>query len=80
MPYAHDLLSGSAHPAVTNARATGDYTIAKRNWAMGGGAMLIGALGMLPFKDGFYSSGEKQPGGQNEGPELRPVSGVTRAL
>lgn len=73
MPYAHDLLSGAALSAVTNARATGDYHIGSSQWAVGGGAMLIWALGMLPFKDGFYSSTDIQPGGQNEGPELRPV-------
>jgi hypothetical protein len=73
MPYAHDLMSGSAHSAVTNARATGDYHIGSAQWAMGGGAMLIWALGMLPFKDGFYSSTDEQLGGQNRGPETRPV-------
>ena len=30
MPYAHDILSGSAHAPVTNARATGDYFHAVR--------------------------------------------------
>jgi len=25
MPYAHDILAGAAHAAVTNARATDDY-------------------------------------------------------
>ena len=30
------------------------------------------ALGILPFKDGFYSSALPQPGGESAGPEKHP--------
>jgi len=72
MPYANDILSGSQHAAVTNARATGDYFHAEHQWAVGGTALLYWALGLLPFKDGFYSSSAKQVGGQTVGPETDP--------
>eukprot|EP00635_Sarcinochrysidales_sp_CCMP3193_P006965 CAMPEP_0118914238 /NCGR_PEP_ID=MMETSP1166-20130328/14663_1 /TAXON_ID=1104430 /ORGANISM="Chrysoreinhardia sp, Strain CCMP3193" /LENGTH=758 /DNA_ID=CAMNT_0006853807 /DNA_START=30 /DNA_END=2306 /DNA_ORIENTATION=- len=73
MPYPYDVLAAAALPAVTNARATNDYFHADgRNWAIGATALFYAALDVLPFKDGFYSSNRKQPGGQNEGPELHP--------
>lgn len=72
MPYAHDVISAAAYPAVTNARATGDYFHSSHQWAIGGTAMFYWALGIIPFKDGFYSSSAKQVGGQTEGPEKDP--------
>lgn len=72
MPYPHDILSASAFPAVTNARATGDYFHAVDQWAIGGTALFYWALGIIPFKDGFYSSTNKQTGGQTVGPETNP--------
>jgi len=71
MPYAHDILSGAAHAAVTNARATDDY-VEEGQWAIGGTALFYWALGILPFKDGFYSSTLPQLGGQTVGPERNP--------
>lgn len=72
MPYAHDVLASARHAAVTNIRATGDYFHSDNQWAIGGTAMLYWALGKLPFKDGFYSSTNKQIGGQTVGPETNP--------
>ena len=75
MPYAHDILSASAHKAVTNARATFDYFhtgLKHDNWAIGATSLFYWAVGILPFKDGFYSSTYKQVGGQTVGPELNP--------
>ena len=72
MPYAHDVLSAAAYPAVTNVRATGDYFHAMHQWAIGGTALFYDALNLLPFKDGFYSSTHKQVGGQTVGPETHP--------
>jgi hypothetical protein len=62
MPYPHDLLAASAHAQVTNARATGDYFHAGNQWAVGPTSLFLWALGILPFKDGFYSSSNKQVG------------------
>ena len=41
---------------------------------MGGTSLFYSALGILPFKDGFYSSSAKQVGGQTQtvGPETDP--------
>ena len=72
MPYANDILAAAALPAVSNARATGDYFHAHHQWAIGGTALLYNALNILPFKDGFYSSTNKQVGGQTVGPETHP--------
>merc|ERR1712113_702461 len=72
MPYPYDLLSAASLPAVTNARATGDYFHAEDQWAVGNTALFYWALNILPFKDGFYSSSLKQVGGQTEGPETNP--------
>lgn len=72
MPYANQVLSAAAYPAVTNARATGDYFHASEQWAVGGTALFYWAIGILPFKDGFYSSTNKQVGGQTVGPEKQP--------
>ena len=72
MPYAHDVLSAAAYPAVTNTRATGDYFHADHQWAIGGTSLFYDALNILPFKDGFYSSTHKQVGGQTVGPETHP--------
>jgi hypothetical protein len=72
MPYPNDVLSASAYPEVTNARATDDYLHVPLQWAIAPPAMFYWAIGILPFKDGFYSSTSKQTGGQTVGPEDNP--------
>ena len=72
MPYPNDVMAASAFQAVTNARATGDYFHAHDQWAVGGTALFYWPIGVLPFKDGFYSSTNKQIGGQTVGPEKNP--------
>ncbi len=67
MPYPNQVLAASALPAVTNARATGDYFHADDQWAIGATSLLYWAIGVLPFKDGFYSSTNKQVSGLYEG-------------
>lgn len=75
MPYATDILAAATLPAVTNARATDDYfhdAHGRENWMIGPTSLLYTALGILPFKDGFYSTSLLQPGGANDGPETDP--------
>jgi hypothetical protein len=78
MPYPYDVLASASLPAVTNIRATKDYFHSfnqegqDTNWAVGQTGLLYWALGVLPFKDGFYSSTHKQVGGQTVGPETNP--------
>ena len=66
MPYAHDVLKSASIEAVTNIRATDDYNHGVNQCAIGATSLLYHAIGKLPFKDGFYSSSEKESGGQNE--------------
>lgn len=72
MPYPYDLLHAVAEPAVTNARATGDYFHAADQWNVANTALFYWPIGVLPFKDGFYSSNSPQIGGQTVGPETSP--------
>jgi len=72
MPYPNQVLSAVSYAAVTNARATGDYFHAAHQWAIGATSLFYWAIGILPFKDGYYSSTHKQEGGQTVGPELNP--------
>lgn len=72
MPYPYDVLSAAAYPAVTNARATDDYIKRDAQWAIGATSMFYWSIGILPFKDGFYSSNLPQCGGQVVGPEMHP--------
>ncbi|CAE7625695.1 unnamed protein product [Symbiodinium sp. KB8] len=80
MPYAYDVLSASAYPAVTNARATDDYIGRDKQWAIGATSMFYWAIGILPFKDGFYSSNLPQVGGQVVGPETAPNRAALMAV
>ncbi|CAE7747552.1 unnamed protein product [Symbiodinium sp. CCMP2592] len=80
MPYAYDVLSASAYPAVTNARATDDYIGRDKQWAIGATSMFYWAIGILPFKDGFYSSNLQQVGGQVVGPETAPNRAALMAV
>lgn len=74
MPYPNDVLSAVQYPAVTNARASGDYTneIGIDQWNIPPTSLFYWAIGILPFKDGFYSSSVSEIGGQNMGPEENP--------
>jgi hypothetical protein len=73
MPYPNMILTASAlSNVVTNARASGDYGPNKGQWEIGITSLFYWALGILPMKDGFYSSTLAQKGGYPEGPELRP--------
>jgi hypothetical protein len=72
MPYPYDVLHAASEAAVTNARATGDYFHSTDQWSVGNTALFYWPIGVLPFKDGFYSSNLPQVGGQTVGPELSP--------
>ncbi|CAE7295913.1 unnamed protein product [Symbiodinium pilosum] len=80
MPYPYDVLSAAAYPAVTNARATDDYIGRDKQWAIGATSMFYWAIGILPFKDGFYSSNLPQVGGQVVGPETAPNRAALMAV
>ena len=65
------LLAAIEIPAVTHARASGDY--GKLNqWSISDANMIIHALGILPFKDVFWST-SVQPGNPYEWADHKPV-------
>ena len=49
-------------------------------WAVGATALFYWAIGILPFKDGFYSSTNPQVGGQTVGPEKNPGNQLSSCL
>ena len=80
MPYPNDVLSAVAYAAVTNARASDDYAnFAANQWNIAPASLFYWAIGILPFKDGFYSSSLPQTGGQTVGPETDPDREVIMA-
>lgn len=60
MPFIRHLLQSPEMSAVTQARASDDYVVSPYegvdNWRIGGQSLLITALGLLPSKDGFWST------------------------
>ena len=63
LPFPADLLMALDLPAVTNARASGDYCFSTANHTtdpnlrdLGGSALLYDALGVAPSKDVFWTS------------------------
>mmetsp|Transcript_37439 Transcript_37439/g.79411 ORF Transcript_37439/g.79411 Transcript_37439/m.79411 type:complete len:754 (-) Transcript_37439:67-2328(-) len=72
MPLPGMVLAAASHPAVTNVRASTDYSLADDQWAIGTTGLFYWALNILPFKDGFYSSTIFQHGGQYPRAEKQP--------
>ena len=61
MPLPRHMLESTLHPAVTNARASGDYHPGADNWQVGLSSLLYWAIGIAPSKDDWWTS-ETQPG------------------
>jgi len=59
MPMPRHVLSSVAYPAVTQARATGDFEPNTGQWRVGYTAPLLAALGLAPLKDTFWTSSEQ---------------------
>jgi len=72
MPYPRDYIASTKHAVVTTIRATDDYKPNNANWRIARQSLLAFAVGLLPFKDTFLSSGVKEEGAANPGPELTP--------
>lgn len=58
MPYVRHLLQSLEIAAVTQARASDDYKPGEDldQWKIGGQSILIEALGLVPSKDGFWTT------------------------
>jgi len=61
MPLPNHLMQSVAIPTVTQSRATDDYNPSNAQWKMFHSAQLIWGLGMVPFKDDFWTT-SNQPG------------------
>ncbi|KAH3722992.1 6 carbohydrate binding protein [Pelomyxa schiedti] len=59
MPLPNFLLESTEIFPVTQARASEDYNPGNKNWQILHSSMLIWALGMVPFKDNFWSTTEQ---------------------
>jgi hypothetical protein len=46
---------------VRRVRASGDYLLSRDNWRLGLTGLIVGSLGLAPFKNVFWSSG-RNPG------------------
>ena len=51
MPYPRHLLQSLEVPAVTQTRASNDYTAGNTQWRIGDTSILNHAVGLAPFKD-----------------------------
>ncbi|KAH3763165.1 6 carbohydrate binding protein [Pelomyxa schiedti] len=60
MPLPNFLLESTEIPAVSQARASDDYQPGNKQWQILHSSMLIWALGMVPFKDNFWSSSPQE--------------------
>jgi len=56
MPLPNHLLQSTSITAVTNVRASGDYQPGNANWRIGYSSLLLYSLGVIPFKDNFWTS------------------------
>lgn len=72
MPYPRDYIASTRHKAVTTIRASDDYHPNNANWRLARQSLLAWAVGLLPFKDTFLSSGTRQTGGADLDIELSP--------
>lgn len=67
------VLQAAEVPAVTQLRVSDDYGLAfhtgeaPQQWRIGRSSLLADALGLKPFKDGFFSDGAAQVGGHASG-------------
>ena len=55
MAYMRFLLQSVKYSAVTQTRASGDYLDDSDQWRIGGGSVILWALGLAPSKDGMWS-------------------------
>jgi len=62
MPLPLHLLQSVEIQSVTQSRASGDYNPANSQWQVGYSSLLLWSLGIVPYKDDFWSSTNAQPG------------------
>eukprot|EP01114_Cavostelium_apophysatum_P013570 TRINITY_DN3316_c0_g1_i2.p1 TRINITY_DN3316_c0_g1~~TRINITY_DN3316_c0_g1_i2.p1 ORF type:complete len:780 (-),score=163.41 TRINITY_DN3316_c0_g1_i2:73-2412(-) len=82
MPLWPDYLQSVEIQSVTQIRASNDYNPNRRQWPIGKSSILAWSLGLLPFKDDFWSVSD-QPGNpydQSEpNPELQALVSILSA-
>jgi len=80
MAYPRHILQSLQIDYVTQARASDDYrpSLGRQNWDIGISSMFVNALDIVPLKDNFWSSSERQnhtypTGDREEAPQLHAV-------
>ena len=69
MPYPREYLASTLHPNVVTIRATDDYHAGRNNYKISRSSLLAHAVGLLPFKDTFYTSTAIEGGGADHDAE-----------
>eukprot|EP01012_Entosiphon_sulcatum_P006732 TRINITY_DN13233_c0_g1_i2.p1 TRINITY_DN13233_c0_g1~~TRINITY_DN13233_c0_g1_i2.p1 ORF type:complete len:763 (+),score=129.91 TRINITY_DN13233_c0_g1_i2:23-2290(+) len=73
MSWGRHILHSVSLPAVTNARASGDYSQGRsQQWRIGISSVFADAVGLLPSKDNYWSKSE-QPGNRYNSNEPFPA-------
>ena len=69
MPYPREYLASTLHPNVVTIRATGDYHAGRDNYKISRSSLVAHAVGLLPFKDTFFTSTAIEGGGADHDAE-----------
>merc|ERR1719336_1063093 len=80
MSYVRNILQSTQMPAVTNARASGDYHPGGGQWNTGTTAILAHAVGIAPSKDNYWSTAvqpDSKYGNKTTEPRSRLQSAVS---
>lgn len=56
MPLWSDYLESVEIPSVTQIRVSNDYNPERKQWNIGGSSLMAWSLGLIPFKDTFWTS------------------------
>lgn len=70
MPYPREYLASTQHANVVTIRASGDYRAGGDQWMISRTSLLAHAVGLLPFKDSFYTVTSMESGGADRGSEI----------
>ena len=69
MPYGREYLVSTLHPNVVTIRASGDYHAGRDNYKISRSSLVAHAVGLLPFKDTFFTSSAIESGGADHDAE-----------
>jgi hypothetical protein len=73
MPYPREYLKATEHENVITIRASDDYHAGRDNWKISRSSLLAHSVGLLPFKDTFYTNTAQEKGGADSGVEVNAL-------